>query len=77
MTTIIKVGRKEFEVKSGDYLMDNGVCIRFFSGDGRALVWEKYSPLTSVLLPLAAIKKIDFTQLRHKKHRVGIDLYFF
>ena len=75
--TTIKVGRKEFEVKSGDYLMDNGGCIQFCSGDGRALVWEKYSSLTSVLLSLAAIKKIDFKQLRHKNQRVGVDLYFF
>jgi hypothetical protein len=33
----IKIGRKEYEIKEGDYLLDNGLSIQFCSGDDRVL----------------------------------------
>ena len=31
--TQIKIGRKKYEIKKGDYIMDNGSCLQLFAGD--------------------------------------------
>jgi hypothetical protein len=36
----IKIGRKEYEIKEGDFLLDNEACIQFCSGDNRTLKRE-------------------------------------
>ncbi len=33
----IKIGRTEYEIKKGDYILDNGACHQFCSGDNRSL----------------------------------------
>ena len=33
----IKIGRKEYDIKKGDYLMDNGSILMFITGDRRYL----------------------------------------
>lgn len=31
----IKIGRSEYDIKTGDYIMYNGNCYQFCTGDGR------------------------------------------
>lgn len=60
----IKIGRKTFEIKPGDYILDNGACLQFCSGDRRQLYYKNYNSFTHILIPPSTVKKIDLTKLR-------------
>ena len=78
----IKIGRKEYEIKKGDYVFFNGVCYMFCSGDGRTLMirgWDRFSYLT---MPKSLLKKIPFDKMRKvetgnkEKRNLYIKWYF-
>ena len=61
----IKVGRKEFVIQKGDFIMDNYNCLMFTAGDRRTLYYTKNGRYknshTYITLPKKLVKKIDFT----------------
>lgn len=59
---IIKVGRNEFTVESGDYILDNGACLQFCT-KGRVLISKGFDSYTSVVLTKSAINKINLSTL--------------
>ena len=76
----IKIGRKEFDVKKGDYILDNGLCFQFCTGDGRVLLRKGFNSYTSLLVPASMMKKINLSTLAAKPYQVhGMNLirYYF
>lgn len=61
---IIKVRQREFETKPGDYIMYNGACYQFATGDKRGLYFEAWSERTSVVLPKVMVRKIPFYEMK-------------
>lgn len=53
----LKIGRKEVEVKNGDYIQDNGASLLFFSGDGRILKQEGFNSYNYLYISKALAKK--------------------
>lgn len=76
---IIKIGRYEIEVRKGDYLLNNGACIQFCSGDNRAIApnpskrWFDREP-TSVIVPQKMMKKGLFKELPDPEHWEGMKI---
>jgi hypothetical protein len=62
--THIKVGRKIFEIQSGDYIIFNGSCYQFVTGDKRRLYYKNYTDYTHIILPNKMLKKIPLNKLR-------------
>lgn len=64
----IKVGRREFVIKRGDYILDNNVCFQFITGDRRTLYHIKIGRYnqgsTNIQLPKKLVKIIDFESLK-------------
>jgi hypothetical protein len=63
----IKIGRKTYKVKEGDYIIFNGACYQFCAGDGRILKQEGFNSYRSLVMPKTAVKKIDFSKLEKKE----------
>lgn len=59
----IKIGRVEYEVKSGDYILYNGSCHQFIAGDGRTLKLKDFTSYKSLLMPATLVKKIPFIRM--------------
>lgn len=59
----IKIGRETYEVKSGDYILDNGACHQFIAGDGRTLKMAKYISYSNLVIPKTLVKKIPFIRM--------------
>lgn len=73
----VKIGRKEYQVKKGDYILYNGACYQFCSGDCRTLKLERYIQYTNLILPNAMVKKIPFDDMQkqnYKSSSSGMDL---
>jgi hypothetical protein len=71
----VKIGRKEYPVKKGDYILYNGACYQFCSGDGRTLKLERYTQYTNLRLPDAMVKKIPFNDMQKQNYKSsGMDL---
>lgn len=64
----IKIGRKEYEVRAGDYILYNGAVYQFCAGDERTLSLDKWIKRTSLIMPKRAVKEIDFDELEKKEH---------
>lgn len=64
----IKIGRIEYEVKDGDYILFNGACHQFCSGDGRALKYKGFDKYSSLIIPKTTVKKIPFDKLKKEKY---------
>lgn len=78
----IKIGRRIFEIKSGDYILYNGACYQFCSGDKRELYFEGWTYRTSIVIPKSVLKKIDLTKLERiqtgdEKERSLLIRYYF
>ena len=70
----IKIGRTEYEIKSGDYILYNGSCHQFIAGDGRALKYKDFTSHKSLLMPVTLVKKIPFIRMtKITFNRDGID----
>lgn len=75
MLSAIKIGRKEYPIKKGDYILYNGACYQFCSGDDRTLKLERCTQYTSLVLPDAMVKKIPFNDMQKQNYKLsGIDL---
>ena len=71
----VKIGRKEYPIKKGDYILYNGACYQFCSGDGRTLKLERYIQYTNLRLPNAMVKKIPFENMVKQNYKSsGMDL---
>jgi riboflavin synthase alpha subunit len=56
----IKIGRKTYEIKPGDYILDNGACLQFVAGDKRGLKFG----YNNIVMPKSVAKKIQFSDMR-------------
>lgn len=75
LLSAVKIGRKEYPVKKGDYILYNGACYQFCSGDGRTLKLERYTQYTNLKLPDVMIKKIPFESMKKQNYNsMGMDL---
>lgn len=73
----IKIGRKEYTILPGDYILDNGAVFLFCSGDNRILKYEKFSSYTFLRIPKSRLKEISFNNMRKKTYPNGNVKYFF
>ncbi len=72
---IIKVGREEYQVKKGDYIIFNGALYQFCSGDGRTLKLKNYTRYTNLVLSATMVKKIPFDLMIKQNYKsFGIDM---
>jgi len=71
----VKIGRKEYPIKKGDYILYNGACYQFFSGDGRTLKFERFTQYTNLQLSASMVKKIPFNDMQKQNYKSsGMDL---
>ena len=59
----IKIGRTTYEVKSGDYILYNGACHQFITGDKRTLKVDGWTSYHSLVMPNSLVKKIPFFRM--------------
>jgi hypothetical protein len=59
----IKIGRKEYNIQKGDYILYNGACYQFCTGDNRTLKMEGFNQYTSLTVPASVVKKIPFENM--------------
>jgi hypothetical protein len=72
-----KIGRKQYEIKRGDYIQYNGSCYLFCSGDDRILKMRGFDMYRHLTLPKAEVKKIPFDAMIKQKIAIGIVRYYF
>ena len=71
----VKIGRKEYPIKKGDYILYNGTCYQFCSGDGRTLKFERFTQYTNLQLSASTVKKIPFDKMQKQNYKSsGMDL---
>lgn len=71
----VKIGRKEYPIKKGDYILYNGACYQFCSGDGRTLKLERFTQYTYLRLSASMVKKIPFDKMQKQNYKSsGMDL---
>ena len=68
MINKIKIGKKEYEVQKGDYILNNGSCWQFVAGDRRVLAFLRgrerptsfrLNPKDLALIDLSTLKMVD------------------
>ena len=70
----IKIGRKYFDVKKGDFISYNGSAYLFHAGDQRTLYSVKYNRFTYIKIPDKDVNLIDFSSLTNDYSIIyGID----
>jgi len=60
----IKIGRRVFDIKSGDYIMYNGACYQFCTGDKRTLYRKTWIDYRQIRIPKIRLKEIPFDKMR-------------
>ena len=65
----VKIGRKEYPIKKGDYILYNGACYQFCSGDGRTLKSERFTQYTNLQLSASTVKKIPFDKMQKQNYK--------
>lgn len=71
----VKIGRNTHVIKSGDYILYNGVTYQFVAGDGRTLKRTGMSFETSLVMPKTLVKQIPFLLLKkYEFTKNGMDL---
>lgn len=71
----VKIGRKEYLIQKGDYILYNGACYQFCSGDGRTLKSKGFNQYANLKLPDVMVKKIPFDKMRKQNYKSsGMDL---
>ena len=71
----VKIGRKEYDVKSGDYILYNGAVYQFCAGDKRTLKQQGFDTLNSLQIPITMVKKIPFIRMvKINFQREGLDM---
>jgi hypothetical protein len=66
--TSIKIGREEYEIKKGDYILDNGACYQFCAGDRRTLKMQGWHSYSSLRVSKTAIKHLKLETLEKKEN---------
>jgi len=61
---IMKIGRTRNEIKPGDYVIFNGACYQFCSGDGRPLKTKGWYSQKNLVIPKTRMKQIPFDELK-------------
>ncbi len=69
MLSAVKIGRKEYLIQKGDYILYNGACYQFCSGDGRILKFEGFNQYTNLRLPDVMVKKIPFDKMEKQNYK--------
>ncbi len=70
----LKIGRVTYEVKSGDYILYNGSCHQFVTGDKRTLKQDGFNAYSSLKMPATLIKKIPFIRMTKVNSKLsGVD----
>lgn len=59
----IKIGRKHYQIKDGDYILYNGACYKFCSGDGRILKQKSFDSYRCLRISRACQKAIPFDKM--------------
>lgn len=60
----IKIGRNEYDIKTGDYILYNGSLYQFCTGDSRILKYGSgFNHHRNLVVPMTTIKTIDFDEL--------------
>jgi hypothetical protein len=72
----IKIGRTTYDVKPGDYILDNGSCHQFIAGDKRTLKVGGFTEQYSLVMPKTLVKKIPFIRMTKVKSGEFIKWYF-
>lgn len=71
----VKIGRKEYDVKSGDYILYNGAVYQFCAGDKRTLKQKGFDTFNALTLPTTMVKKLPFIRMvKVSFNRDGVDL---
>jgi hypothetical protein len=65
----IKIGRRVFEIKPGDYVMYNGACYQFFAGDRRTLYHKNWVNYPNITIPKTWLKEIPFDKMRKETRK--------
>lgn len=76
----IKIGRKEFKIQKGDYILFNQSSHQFCSGDGRILFQKKFDSYTYIRIPKTTVKSIPLDKLEKVESvsmGANITKYFF
>jgi len=60
----IKIGRKIYEVKKGDYILYNQSCYQFYTGDNRTLRYNNHTCYRYIMLPYLAIQDIPLHKMK-------------
>ena len=60
----IKIGRKTYDIKKGDYIHYNGACYLFCAGDKRNLKWDGRYQRNNLMIPKSRLKKIPFDKMK-------------
>ncbi len=74
--TTIKHGRKEYEIKKGDYIIFNGSVHQFMAGDGRTLTGSGFDRMSSFRLSKTALAKIPLDSMETKVNNTLQYWYF-
>ena len=75
LLSAVKIGRKEYPIKKGDYILYNGSCYQFCSGDSRTLKFERFTQYTNLKLSASMVKKIPFDKMQKQNYKSsGMDL---
>lgn len=72
----IKIGRATYDVKPGDYILDNGACHQFIAGDKRTLKIEGFNLYNSLMMPKTLVKKIPFIRMTKINSGEYVKWYF-
>jgi hypothetical protein len=74
----IKIGKTEYMIQKGDYILYNGSCYQFCSGDGRTLYHKNYTHYNNVVISNSLVKKIDLDNMRKiTKHFHGMEMTYY
>jgi hypothetical protein len=77
MINPIIIRGKSYQPQKGDYILDNGACKQFCTGDKRILIQEGFDSYDSIVLTKAAIKQINIAGMRTKVGSNNCQYYFF
>jgi len=67
--TSIKIGRKEYPIKKGDYVLYNGSTYLFCSGDDRTLKFERFDQYRHLRIPNSVLKLIPFDKMEKQPYK--------
>ena len=68
---------KTYQPQKGDYILDNGSCKQFCSGDGRTLKQKGFDFYRNIVLTKEAVKKINIAGMRTVVKSNGNRYYFY